>query len=260
MKNRNQQVAQIPSGALSQKFKRFEYKYILSEHRANFLLSEMRRFLAQDRNSGSQGQGYTVSSIYFDNKRLSAYHDKIDGLLQRSKYRLRTYGSNSENSAPIYLEKKGKYNSYVYKTRYDLSQVLATEAAPVEMTEFTARLEDLSEDDFINNFLYDYHMRRFWPRCEVKYQRQAFFAKTSSDFRLTVDKKIEAKSSKSLMWSEPNGKWVSVAPDKAVIEVKFHRHIPVWFNMLVRSNGLVREPFSKVCKSMEALNLAWDEQ
>ena len=59
--------------------------------------------------------------LYFDNKNYDCYHEKIDGLLNRRKFRIRTYSSNKKIKSKIFLEIKGRYNNLVYKDRTPLN-------------------------------------------------------------------------------------------------------------------------------------------
>ncbi|MCE5168931.1 VTC domain-containing protein [Paenibacillus profundus] len=77
--------------------------------------------LLLDQNSVDE-HGYHIRSLYFDNIYESALHDKVDGILNRRKYRIRIY---NKSDAVIKLERKSKWNEYVAK-----------ESAPMTRSEF----------------------------------------------------------------------------------------------------------------------------
>jgi len=59
-----------------------------------------------------QENGYRVKSLYFDNYNDKALKEKIDGISEREKFRLRLY--NNDTSF-IRLEKKSKKNGICFK-------------------------------------------------------------------------------------------------------------------------------------------------
>jgi hypothetical protein len=64
---------------------------------------------------------YPVSSVYFDNYKLSDYHAKSDGDFYKKKIRLRTYNSVHSPDEIIYLEHKKRTGELSGKTREILS-------------------------------------------------------------------------------------------------------------------------------------------
>jgi hypothetical protein len=63
-----------------------------------------------------------VSSIYFDDSRLTAFRENIDGIGLRSKYRLRWYDSIYPD-ANLFFEIKRRYHYVVTKDRYALNLI-----------------------------------------------------------------------------------------------------------------------------------------
>ena len=51
-------------------------------------------------------KGYFVRSLYFDNRLNSNFNEKVDGLLFRHKFRLRTYSEKFDKKSVFFLEKK----------------------------------------------------------------------------------------------------------------------------------------------------------
>jgi len=58
------------------------------------------------------GKGYRVRSLYFDNYNDKVLREKIDGVNEREKFRLRLY---NDDTSFIKLEKKSKKNGISYK-------------------------------------------------------------------------------------------------------------------------------------------------
>ena len=85
---------------------RHELKHNISPQDDLILTSRLRKLFRHDKNAGSHGS-YRVSSLYFDTPYDKALRQKIDGVNQREKFRLRYYG---EDTSFIRLEKKFKIN------------------------------------------------------------------------------------------------------------------------------------------------------
>jgi len=99
-------------------FARFEFKYILGAQKRREVESDLLYFLEYDPFvEHRDNHRYFVRSLYFDDPNFTAFHDKIDGLHSRSKFRLRTYAFDSKETAPIFLEIKGRHNNLVFKHR-----------------------------------------------------------------------------------------------------------------------------------------------
>ena len=99
----------------SQKFSRFEMKYILNEKSKN-IQKEIKNFMIYDGFTNLDNY-YFVRSLYFDN-RLIQILTKVDGVRSRHKFRIRTY--SKQPNTPIFLEMKGRENSRTYKLRQEI--------------------------------------------------------------------------------------------------------------------------------------------
>ena len=82
--------------------KRHEIKYIISLREAELLKYRLRALLRPDPHVRADGS-YFIRSLYFDDTDYRAYHEKIAGVKERTKYRIRFY--NMDDSR-ITLEKK----------------------------------------------------------------------------------------------------------------------------------------------------------
>ena len=82
---------------------RNEWKYQISPASAVLLAKRLAVFLRRDIHSGSDG--YLIRSLYFDDIAESAFYDKLAGVNEREKYRLRYYNENTDH---IFLERKRK--------------------------------------------------------------------------------------------------------------------------------------------------------
>ncbi len=91
---------------------RHEYKFLISSSAAELLKRRLPALMARDPYAGPTGQ-YTIRSLYFDDPHYSAFADKLSGIRDREKFRIRYY--NYDTSA-IRLEKKEKHGDLTKKT------------------------------------------------------------------------------------------------------------------------------------------------
>lgn len=100
---------------------RYEHKYLISRQAAELLRCRLRCALRPDPNACQDG-GYHVRSVYFDDTDFTAYREKLDGLKERSKLRIRCYNLDPGR---LVLEKKERNGDLCRK----LSQVIPRETA-----------------------------------------------------------------------------------------------------------------------------------
>lgn len=91
---------------------RHEYKYLISTVSAELLKRRLPTIMLRDSHAGPTGQ-YTIRSLYFDDRNYSAYEEKMDGVSDRVKYRIRYYNYDTR---VIRLEKKEKHGGLTRKT------------------------------------------------------------------------------------------------------------------------------------------------
>ena len=97
---------------------RHELKHNINPQDDLILSSRLRKLFKHDANADSHGI-YRVSSLYFDTPYDKALRQKIDGVNQREKFRLRYYGNDTSF---IRLEKKFKINGLCGKHSVKVSQ------------------------------------------------------------------------------------------------------------------------------------------
>ena len=76
-------------------FSRFEFKYILKKSLSSLIKNEVKHFMYQDKFT-KDNEYYLVRSLYFDNQRCSNFNEKVDGLKNRHKFRIRTYSEKKK--------------------------------------------------------------------------------------------------------------------------------------------------------------------
>ncbi len=141
---------------------------------------KLRKLFAHDRNADADGS-YWIRSLYFDTPADRALRQKLDGVNEREKFRLRYYGADSSR---VRLEKKLKRRSLVAKqtvwlVRRDVERILAGE------------IDFLLERD--NALLAEFYAKLkgqlLQPAVIVSYVREAFVY-APGNVRVTLDRAV----------------------------------------------------------------------
>jgi SPX domain protein involved in polyphosphate accumulation len=241
-------------------FSRFEFKYILSANKRSILEDELNYFLQLDPFVKDQNDHkYTVRSLYFDDAFFSAFHDKVDGLHSRSKFRVRTYSRNVDVDTPVFLEKKGRHNNLVFKDRVLIDKNRIDWSDITGASLITNIMENINNNDVADQFKYDVYRKGIAPVALIDYERRPYVSKYDPTFRLTFDDNLTVQKVKEVFPNANNPDPKMILPGYTVLEVKFRHHMPSWFHKLIQAFQLKRVSISKICSGMEVLGLAFDD-
>ena len=241
-------------------FARLEFKYLLPAEKRRRVENDLRYFLDCDPFvTDKPDQKYTVRSLYYDDPRYGAFHDKIDGMHTRSKFRLRTYTINPDQRVPAFLEIKGRHNNLVFKHRAPVEgQNIRLEHFQDHNLSMTL-LKNTAQSDVRDQFTFEFFRKRLRPVALIDYQRRPYISKYDPGFRITFDEKITATKTRCL-FPGPEAQVKQVLAGYTVLEVKFRHHMPSWFHQVLQAHELKRISISKIVSGMETLGLARDEQ
>ena len=202
-------------------------------------------FVNKDENmKRGTGNSYMVRSIYYDTANYTYFHEKVDGLRDRKKIRIRGYNDCTPESV-VFLEIKRKKDRKVWKyrapVRYaDLPELLRT--GDCERYVLNARPDAVEE-----GCRFFYHMRRYGlqPTVLVVYKREAFHGKYDPTFRLTFDQDLRGLVHPAVNQLFDEDRLRFVEPRLFVMEVKFHDVYPSWMRKIVNDLELQQKAFSK---------------
>ncbi len=216
---------------------RHELKHYINRSDLIQLKSRLSCVMSSDENCDSDG-GYFVQSLYFDNYNDKVLREKIDGVDQREKFRLRFYNNNT---GFIRLEKKSKKKGLCFKESTSVSHDLCMKLL---IGEFEALREN---GDSLCMELYakmQYELLR--PKNIVEYRRDAFvFA--AGNVRITLDYNIRSSMVVSKFLTPD---YISVPiPEVFILEVKYDNFIPEIIRGLVTLSSRQQTAFSKYAQS-----------
>ena len=227
-------------------FRRFELKYVMPANLADSILASISNFVKPDPYTGDKDH-YFVNSIYLDSPNFISYQEKLDGLKNRKKFRIRYYQEHCENpNSPIFFEIKRKSDSIIIKDR-----LLVNQNHLANFSLSTWNKLRYTNPPLFSEIFHSYQTLRLKPRILVHYKRKPYFSKFNKTFRITFDYDIKAAKVDSFQPNKIYSK--NVLHNFAVMEVKFNGVIPPWFSYIIKMNNLKRGSFSKYCQSVSKL-------
>jgi hypothetical protein len=224
---------------------RREYKYLAPVGILDQLRSAIMPYVEFDKYAEIRpNKEYTVRSIYFDNKELDSYYEKVEGIKNRNKIRLRCYNElNGKNIA--FLEIKRRLENFIDKHRSPLKFEY------IEDLFYTNDIESYiiqKEPDAIDNakrFLFQINKNNLKPISLVVYDREAFFSSFDSNIRITFDKNIRFYSFPSIESIFEENLLKKAMPKYFILEIKFYKGYSEHFQDIINRFGLNRMALSK---------------
>jgi len=228
-------------------FCRYELKFFLTAEQHTALVNDLRAFLQPDPSAILDRDGrYFVRSLYFDDANFNAYHDKIDGVNIRHIFRLRTYAPDAAST--VFLELKARHHLRVDKWRQALSRYDDNNTIASVLAEPVA-------SDIQRRFIAAYRRQHLSALTLIDYWRQPWHSPALPAFRITFDSELAAVASPTLFPTSA-ARRRSLLRGCTIMEVKYQRSLPDWFQMLRRAHRLSARPLSKLCHAVQAFNLA----
>ena len=214
IKHRVGEELSVPPRTAKERF-RHELKYLISYAQKADLNVRMAPLLGLDKHV--KNGGYMIRSLYFDDYWNTAYQEKVDGVLLRRKYRIRTYDYSDR---VIKLERKRKSDSWIYKedaplTHEQFDRILAGDY------EF---LRD-SEYQLCREFYVECMCNVMRPRVIVDYEREPWILDAGT-VRITFDMNVRAAVGGFDIFDSTLPVLPVLEPGKLVMEVKFTEFLP----------------------------------
>ena len=199
---------------------RHEYKFIISKSAAEFLKLRLPCMMARDPHAGETGQ-YTIRSLYFDDLHFAAFDEKMSGVKDREKYRLRCYNYNTDF---IRLERKEKHGDLTRKLSQALTPEQAMKLQTMQYGDLTLYQRSLV-DDFRRKIA-----QGLRPAVLVDYDRTPFVC-NAGQTRITLDENIRTKPYDADLWAGNTAMVPVLEPDEVVLEVKFNDFLPGYLGL-----------------------------
>lgn len=232
---------------------RYEKKYLVPNHILPSLRCRFEPFLEADKNSDSQKKypEYTVRSIYFDTQGKNLYFEKIDGLKDRKKIRIRGYGHPSRRTK-IVLEIKRKLEDRVMKNRAFVPYHLLNTLIRTGDLDGCFGIKMTSKKEEASRFLYNIKRYNFLPQNLIVYDREAYHGRFDQGVRITFDKNIRYLLSPKMEQLFSDFGLIRVWIGYFILEVKYYEgEMPSWAKSIIEEFELKHEALSKYAKCVE---------
>ena len=218
---------------------RNELKHIIDAADKAAICANLRAVAKPDVHAGPTGQ-YFIRSLYFDSIADKALREKIDGVNEREKFRIRYY---NYDPSVIHLEKKVKRNGLGYKISADLT---AEEAQRIVNGD-TLWMASSGRGLLIE--LYSkMKSEGLRPKTIVDYTRIPFVY-APGNVRITVDENIRTGLN-CTDFLNPDSITIPAAGNLILLEVKWDEYLPNVIRQAIQVKNRRSTAFSKyqICR------------
>ena len=213
-------------------FKRYELKYMLTCEQKKKVLAAMEPYMKLDKYGRT-----TIRNLYYDTDTYLLIRRSIEKPTYKEKLRIRSY-SKTDADSTVFVELKKKYKHVVYKRRISLPEVEAIKWLSGEKnTDSHSQISD--EIDYFLGYYGTLH-----PTVFLSYEREAYYSKDSTDFRVTFDDTILCRRENLSLEAEAYG--TQILPEgKILMEIKCSGGIPLWMTEVLSKEKIYKTSFSK---------------
>jgi len=196
---------------------RHELKFLITRTQLEVLRRTVGTVLKTDPNAAKNGGSYFIRSLYFDTVFDDALYDKIAGVKDRDKYRIRIYNMQDKD---IFMECKTKVGNLISKRSVKISRDLAEQL----MTGDPSGLEN-TQSGLLRDIYREMRTRLLHPVVIVDYEREAYLH-PAEEVRITFDMRVRSGLN-SIDLFNPKVPTVPVLEhDETILEVKYNRVLP----------------------------------
>lgn len=194
---------------------RHEYKYLISAAAAELLKRRLPGMMATDPYAGPNGR-YTIRSLYFDDGNYSAYEEKMSGVADRVKYRIRYYNYDTR---AIRLEKKEKHGHLTRKTG---KTITLADALHLQNSNHSPCPD--TQGELITQLRCGISCG-LRPAILVDYDRTPFVC-NAGQTRITIDENIRTRPYHADLLASDKAMVPVLEEGMAILEVKFNDFLP----------------------------------
>jgi len=212
---------------------RHEVKHMISAGDAAAIRANLTAVASMDPHAREKGF-YRIRSLYFDDPLDTALHEKLDGVNERRKFRIRYY---NDDLSYIMLECKMKRDGVGAKPQARLT---------LEETEKILR-GDIgwmvkSGRPLLAALYVDMKTRRLAPKTVVQYKRVPFVY-APGNVRVTIDWDVRTGPPGAFL--DPEGLTLPIEDDVTLLEVKWDEYLPTVIRRAAALKSRTPTAFSK---------------
>lgn len=213
---------------------RHEVKYYVNARDAHLLCMRLKTIMRVDENANQKGE-YWIRSLYFDTTANRDYYEKLGGISERKKLRIRIYNTQADYAK---LELKSKSGPYIHKESMEIGRERALRLANGDFEALSGLRERAA-----GAFYACHHTEQLRPVILIDYIRTAFYLPFEG-IRVTLDRSLQASLEPRALF-QTNLPLVPVLGGQAqILEVKFFHALP----------GCVRSILSELAPQLSSVS------
>ena len=215
---------------------RHELKYYISQGEYLVLRDRLKPLMPLDPFADPDTRSYDIRSLYFDDIYNTAMWEKMDGIKNRKKWRIRLYNYQGTN---IKLEKKAKYDMFTAKestriTRYQVEDIMAGRYEFL-LSQGNPLFEEMYGDIIVN---------RLKPIVMVDYIREAYIY-PAGNVRITFDKYLHSGNFMTDIFRPTMMPVPILDAGTLILEVKYDTVLPMHIRDILNTTNGTRSAISK---------------
>ena len=214
---------------------RHELKYHITPAELTVLRGVLAPVMQLDPN-GNENNEYHIRSLYFDTINDDALEEKIAGVGNRKKYRIRIYNFSDR---VIKLECKSKYGDLISKQSVTIPRELADQLIAGDPEGLQRMRHPLFHDVFR-----EMRTRLLRPAVIVDYVREAYIH-PAEEVRITFDKQLRTGLYSSDMFNPSLPTYPVFDDPVEILEVKFDEFLPSYLQSVLSGITAQRSAVSK---------------
>ena len=218
---------------------RNELKHVIDAADKASICANLRAIAQPDEHADASGR-YKVRSLYFDNAYDTALLEKIDGVNEREKFRIRCY---NDDFSVIRLEKKVKRNGLGYKLSADLTAEETQKIINGDIGWMPA-----SGRALVTELYSKMKSQGLRPKTLVEYTRTPFIY-APGNVRVTIDENIRTGLS-CTDFLNPDCITIPAGDPVILLEVKWDEYLPSIIQRAIQVKNRRAAAFSKyqICR------------
>jgi len=214
---------------------RHELKYFTTAAELHVLRSILTPVMQLDPN-GNENNEYHIRSLYFDTINDDALTEKISGVGNRKKYRMRIYNFSDK---VIKLECKSKYGDLISKQSVTIPRDLAEQLIAGDPEGLQRMRHPLFHDVYR-----EMKTRLLRPAVIVDYVREAYIH-PAQDVRITFDKQLRTGFYSQDIFNPAIPTYPVFDDSVEILEVKFNEFLPTYIQSILSGVTAQRSAISK---------------
>ena len=219
---------------------RHELKYYINMSDYFALHQRLKVIADSDSHAGMDGK-YRVRSLYFDNIDDKALREKIYGVNNREKFRIRYY---NDDFSFIKVEKKSKTNGLCNKI-----SVSVTKEQCEEIIDGNIEWLKSSNKPLLTELYAKMYYQQLKPKTLVDYIREPFVYKPGN-VRITIDSNVKTGLNSKDLFNQNVPTMITNCEGTVILEVKFDEFLPEIIRNIIQIKNKQCSSFSKyaVCR------------